>query len=79
MDTDTRRKPAGSDFTSPVSPLSPRNPVRLSGVSSRFWPAVGCGLPAESNQPTPPPRILIHNGRVAVSSEPTLVPMTKVW
>ena len=53
--------------------------MRSRADSSVFCPAVGCGLAAASNQPTPPPCMRTQSGRVAVSEEPTLVPMTNVW
>jgi hypothetical protein len=47
--------------------------------SSDLLPAEGWGFPFASNQPTPPPRMRTHSGRVCVSEEPTLVPITNVW
>ena len=79
IDTESSRKPAGSDFTRPVRPTSPTNPIRLEADSSVLLPAVGCGFPLASNQPTPPPRIRTHSGLVCVPEEPILVPITNVW
>ena len=45
---------------------------------SDFVPAVGCGVPVSSNQPTPPPRIFTHSGRLSVSEDPIFVPMANV-
>ena len=73
-----RPEPLWAAFTLAMRPAV-SNWSSVSKDCSVLFPAVGCGLPVESNQPTPPPRIFTHSGLVAVSDEPILVPMANVW
>jgi hypothetical protein len=79
IDTETSRNAAGSARTSAGSPAPVTTLINLAADSSDLFPADGCGLPLESKKPTPPPCMRTHIGRVAVSDEPTLVPITNVW
>ena len=79
IDTDMIRNPAGSDRTRLTSPTSCTWFVRVPKPSSFLFAVSGCGLPSGLNQPTPPPRMRTQSGRVALGSEPTFEPITKVW